>query len=257
MMLDVRDLCVDIGKTSIVRNISFTVRRGEFFALIGPNGSGKSTILKAISRIIASYRGGIFLDSRDSRDYRPREYARKVSAVSQHHRPIEGLMVREMVAYGRIPHCSLFGLPGRRDEGIIARSIDEVDLADMEHRLASTLSGGELQRVHLAASFCQEPELLLLDEPTNHLDVRHQYNILRLVRTRATEQNVAVLCVLHDINQALQFADRIAMLQGGEIRFAGTPEEIISGETVSRVFGIESRVHRGDAGPVVEFIGSR
>ncbi len=252
-MLELLNLSVSLGGRLVVRDVSLTVRRGEFVALIGPNGSGKSTILKAVSRTVPARSGTIRVDDREVSSFGAREYARSVSTLSQHNRAIEGLTVTDMVAYGRVPHRGLFQTAGRRDREIVERSIKEVDLAAMAERPAAQLSGGELQRVHLAASFAQEPELLMLDEPTNHLDVRHQYHILELVRRRTRDRNVAVLCVLHDINQAVQFADRVAMLDQGRIRFVGRPGEVISPETVSEVFGVGATIHHGRHGPVVEF----
>ncbi len=253
-MIDMNNLSLSIGDKQILHDITLTVQRGEFFAVLGPNGSGKSTLLKAISKTLNTTDGHIWVDGKRLEHYKDRGYAKKVSALHQHNRAIEGITVYEMVAYGRIPHRRLFQMSSKQDHAIIMQALEEVDLLGYKDRPVLQLSGGELQRVFLAGSFAQEPSLLLLDEPTNHLDVKHQYGILSLVRRRVDTEGLTAFCVLHDINQAIRFAHSIALVKEGRLHYTGTPSEVLNEDAIFEIFGIKSKIHTDGAAPFVEFL---
>jgi len=252
-LIDIKDLQVELGGKPIVKDISFRVEKGQFFALIGPNGSGKSTILKTLSRTILPQKGTIRIKDRDLQDYGRKEYAKMVATLTQHNQAITGLTVTDVVSYGRLPYKSLFRFLSHQDSQIIEKAIKSVDLECYKNRYVSEMSGGEVQRTFLASCFAQEPEVLFLDEPTNHLDIRHQYSILSQVRERVERESLTVLCVLHDINQALKFADGVAILDQGRIQALGPPEDVITQEAIGRYFGIPSRVHLSGTQRYVEF----
>lgn len=253
-MISLDNITVLINGTTIIKNIGFHIKKGEFFALIGPNGSGKSTIVKTLSRELEIRSGTIALEGKSIRNYTGREYAKKIATMSQHHAAIEGLSVYDRVAYGRIPYIGLFGYLSGHDHDVIEKAIKETDLWDLRDRMLTTLSGGEMQRVHLASCFAQEPDILILDEPTNHLDVKHQFNILSMVKRMTQKKDITVICVLHDINQAIKFADRVAMMKQGKVKYLGKPDQVILAETLGDLYDIDAKVHQIDKTKWVEFL---
>ncbi|MDC7241135.1 MAG: ABC transporter ATP-binding protein, partial [Spirochaetales bacterium] len=210
-------------------------------------------VVKTISRTLDPARGEIKVDGRNGKIIAPGEYARKLAAMSQHQSNIEGLKVYDRVAYGRVPHAGLFGMLKKKDHDLIRESMEETDVWHLRDRELSKLSGGELQRVCLAACFAQEPEVLILDEPTNHLDIKHQHRILSLVKRRTRKNGLTVLCVLHDINQTIRYADRIGIMKSGTLRAEGIPGEVINEKNIREIYDMNSRIHRSQDSCFVEF----
>jgi iron complex transport system ATP-binding protein len=253
-MIRVEGLSVRLSGRIIVSDLNLDISKGEFFVLIGPNGSGKSTVVKALSRIVEPTGGLITVCGRSQSSFEGREYARRVATMPQHHSRIEGLSVYDRVIYGRIPHSGLFGSLGVRDHALIEEVMRETDVWDLRKRRLTTLSGGELQRVHLAGCFAQQPEVLILDEPTNHLDIKHQYGVLTMVKRRTRTEGLTALCVLHDINQTFRYADRVAMMKDGRIKVTGKPEDVIREDHIKDLYEMESRVHVSGDRRWVEFM---
>ena len=254
-MINLKNLTVKISGKEIVKGVSFHVPRGLFFALIGPNGSGKSTVVKVLARTLEASSGEIDIMGRSHRTIPSGEYAGRLAVMSQHHDPVRGLKAYDRVAYGRIPHTGLFGILKKRDHDLIESAMKETDVWGLKDRDLSQLSGGELQRVYLAACFAQEPEILILDEPTNHLDIKHQINILSLIKQRAETTGLTVLCVLHDINQTFRFADRVGMMKEGCLKACGSPQDVINGKNIMDLYGMESHIHKIGDSVWVDFKG--
>lgn len=255
-MLKTESVSVKIEDKFIVENISFNASKAEFISLIGPNGSGKSTIIKAISKLLPVENGKILLMDKEIGNYKAKAYAQVLSTMCQHGKAVEELTVYDMVAYGRIPYKNLFTPLSDKDNEIINQVLELVELSHFKDRSVGNLSGGEFQRVYLASCLAQEPEVLILDEPTNHLDIRHQYKILSLVKKYAKEKGLTVVCVLHDINQAIKFSDRVIIMKNGSIQHCGTPEEVITEDIISYIYGIKIKLHYDEHGMHIDFLES-
>ncbi|MTV24125.1 ABC transporter ATP-binding protein [Nitriliruptoraceae bacterium ZYF776] len=231
------------GACEVVADAALTLTAGEVLTLVGPNGSGKSTLLRALARLHLPTRGAVTLaDGSDALTLHPREFARQVTLLAQHRPTPTGVRVRDVVAYGRHPHRGRWRADDPGGPAIVERAMSLTGVAGFAGRGVDELSGGELQRVWLATCLAQDTGVLLLDEPTNHLDLRYQVEILDLVRDLAVDHGVAVGIVLHDLDQAAGIADRVALLDRGTVRASGTPDEVLTGPTLSDVYGIEIAV---------------
>jgi iron complex transport system ATP-binding protein len=219
-----------------VRDISLAVDRGDLVALVGPNGSGKTTLLKLLGGGLKPSSGDIFVDRRPLAGHSARERARRIAVVPQHTDP--GLMfrVRELVEMGRTPHEGMLALLSQPDAGPVDRALALTGTDDLAQRRFCELSGGEQQRVILAMALAQESDFILLDEPTVHLDLLHQYELLELLRRMHRERSVGVLAVMHDLNLAALYFNRIAVLSRGRLIEEGPPADVLRKPDVLRVF---------------------
>lgn len=232
----------------ILSDISFSVPQGQIMAICGANGAGKSSLLRLIYRHQAPRRGTVSLMGRDLWRMTAPEAARRLAAVLQEQPSDLALTVRQIVALGRLPHRRGWGAglaaPGHGDAAIIADALHRMDLADFADRPFGTLSGGERQRVMVARALAQEPEVIVLDEPTNHLDIRHQLELLDLLRGLG----LTVIATLHDLTLAAGFADRVLVLEGGRVLADGPPTSALTAGTLERAFRVKARIdHSGDA----------
>jgi len=236
VLLEVRNLSCGYGVKVILREIDFQLRKGELLGIIGPNGSGKTTLLRAITKVIRPIKGVILFEGRDIMEIPYKELARKISIVTQNQKT--GWMgVEEFVLLGRIPHRrKLQFLERREDLEISRRWMRLTGTSWLKDRLLGELSGGERQLVHLARALTQEPELLLLDEPTAHLDITHQVTILDLIRKLNKEFGLTVVMVLHDLNLASEYCQRLILINDGRIHREGPPEEVLTYRILEEVY---------------------
>jgi iron-chelate-transporting ATPase len=231
----------------VVHGVTLSLRPGVVTALIGPNGSGKSTVLRSLARLHAVEAGRVGLCQGtgsvvDAAPLTAREFAQRVSMLSQSRPHPSGLAVRDVVTFGRHPHRRRFAGLDDGDRASIERAMVLTGIADMADRAVDQLSGGELQRVWLATCLAQDTEVLLLDEPTNHLDLRFQVQTLDLIRELADEHGTALGVVLHDLNQAASVADDVVLLDRGRVRAAGAPGDALTAEVLSEVYGLPIEV---------------
>jgi iron complex transport system ATP-binding protein len=244
-MIEARRVSMRAGKALLVRDVSLGVAPGEVVALIGPNGAGKSTLLRLLAGDAAPSSGEVLLAGRPLAAWAPRDLARVRAVLPQESTLAFAFTALDVVMMGRAPHTS----GGERPEDFAAarRALAIVGLGGFEGRLYPTLSGGERQRVHLARVIAQigsggrEERYLLLDEPTSSLDLAHQHGALRIARGMARE-GAGVLVVLHDLNLAAQYADRIGVLSGGSLLAAGSPRQVLTREILREAFQIEARI---------------
>ncbi|MFC4336326.1 ABC transporter ATP-binding protein [Salininema proteolyticum] len=233
----------------VVHGADLAVEPGRVTVLIGPNGSGKSTLLRGLARLHRADAGTVsFPDGTDSSTLHPKEFARSVALLSQSRPAPGGITVADVVAYGRHPYRGRFRHGDAEGAAVVERAMKLCGVEHMADRGVEALSGGEKQRVWFATALAQDTDTLLLDEPTNHLDLRYQMETLDLVRDLADDHGTAVGVVLHDLNQAAAVADTIVLLHGGEIRAAGTPDEVLTSENLSDVYGIAIDVDRDEGG---------
>ncbi|GAB2579662.1 ABC transporter ATP-binding protein [Streptomyces capparidis] len=240
------------GARHLVREVSLTARPGEVIGLVGPNGSGKSSLLRAVYRVLRPRAGQVRVDGADAWSLSPRRLARTLAAVVQEPAADLDLSVREVVAMGRTPHKRLLDGDTAEDVGLIESALTAVDAADLADRPFDRLSGGERQRVLIARALAQQPALLVLDEPTNHLDVRHQLEVLGVLRRLPA----TVLVALHDLNLAAYYCDRLHVLRDGEVTASGPPARILTPELLAEVYGVvcEVVIHPRTGAPHVTFL---
>ncbi|TCQ04280.1 iron complex transport system ATP-binding protein [Rhizobium sp. PP-F2F-G36] len=232
------------GKRRIVETLDLDIPERRFTALIGPNGSGKSTVLRAYAGLMKPSGGSILLDGRDLTDLSTGEVARKVGVLLQGPVAPEGLTVGDLVRQGRYPHRSLFGRWSAADQQACDEALTLTGTMDISDRLLDSLSGGQRQRAWIAMTLAQQGEVLLLDEPTTYLDLEHQIELMNLIKTLVDRHGKTVVAVLHDINQAARYATHIVMLKEGKVIAAGSPDSVISAETITDVFKVKTLVIR-------------
>ncbi len=238
--LELESLTVGYHGVPLISDITLSLARGEILTLIGPNGSGKSTILKSITRQLATIAGTLYIDGRNMRTISGKEIATKMAVVlTQRVRP-EMMTCRELVAAGRYPYTGSFGLLTAHDKEVVERSLDRVHALDIADQDVTAISDGQRQRVLLARAICQEPEIIVLDEPTSFLDIRHKIELLDILSDMAKNNGITVVMSLHEIDLAERISDRIVCVKGDRIAAYGTPEEIFRDETVKALYGIES-----------------
>ena len=229
--LTVHSLGVTINGATLLSAIDLTIESGEWVGLIGPNGAGKTTMLHAVTGITDSI-GFAAVDGENLASLSPSQRARRIALVPQ--RPVipPGMEVFNYVLLGRTPYLGVLAAEGRHDIDVTTAAMTELGVADLADRSMETLSGGELQRVVLARALAQEAEVLLLDEPTSALDVGNRQQVLEVIdRLRAT-RGLTVLSALHDLTLAAQFCDRLALLAEGRLVSSGTPQEVLTEETI-------------------------
>jgi len=241
-MLEVKDLSAGYGGEDVIHNISFKAQKGESLCVLGPNGCGKSTLLKAVTRII-DYRGCVLMNDNDISVISRRELAKKIALLSQSALQVYfPYTVFDTVSMGRYAYSKgLLKNLSAEDKTIIEDILLKLDIFDIQDRMIDELSGGTLQRVLLARTLAQTPDLILLDEPANHLDLKHQIELLNLLKTWVKENNKTVIGVFHDLNLARLFSDTAIVMNNGEISAAGTIEDVFYSDALSKVYGIDIR----------------
>jgi iron complex transport system ATP-binding protein len=236
---------VEIGPVSI------DLPAGGIVALIGPNGAGKSTLLTMMGRLLAPDEGSIEIGGVDVHRAPSKQVARIVSILRQENHFVTRLTVRQLVGFGRYPHSG--GRLTPEDEDKISEAIDFLGLTDLEQRFLDELSGGQRQRAYVAMVLAQDTDVVLLDEPLNNLDMRHAVQMMKHLRRASAELGRTIVIVLHDINFAGHYADRICAMKDGEVVEFGTPAEIMTDEVLSRVFDTEVQVIEGPSGPLAVY----
>ncbi|MGI6296063.1 MAG: ABC transporter ATP-binding protein [Armatimonadota bacterium] len=232
------------GDVEILSGVSFQLGQSEFVGMIGPNGSGKTTLLRAMSRVLAPRSGAIYLQDADIYSISAREFARRVAVVPQDTLVAFDFSVLEIVLMGRSPRLGRFSIEGQRDVAIALDALERTGTAHLKDRQITALSGGERQRVMIARALAQEPEVLLLDEPTSHLDISFQFEIMDLIRSLNRERGMTILAVLHDLNLASQYCDRLIMMGQGRVFADGPTQSVITSDNIRSVYGAEVWVRR-------------
>lgn len=224
------------GNEPVVRDVSLTLLPTDMLALAGPNGSGKTTLLKLLTGVRAPQSGDVSLDGRPVSQFAPRELARQVAVVPQRVESSLMFTVRQMVGMGRTPYIGLLGPPKRSDREAVDSALEVTELRSLADRRFTELSGGEQQRVALAMALAQETRFLLLDEPTVHLDLHHQHELLELLRQLHRNRGIGVIAVMHDLNLAALYFDRLAVMERGRLVADGATGETMTRPEVLSVF---------------------
>ena len=241
-MMQAYDISAGYAGNPVIHSASLQVNRGEFVGLIGPNGAGKSTLLRALTGALPPLGGSIQIAGRSLHSFNQRELARNIAFVPQSEPTLFEFSVREVVLMGRTPHIQPARGETSADHHAVALAMAATDTLHLAERPITSLSGGEHRRVLMARALAQNAPLFVLDEPTAHLDMTHQSDLLRLIRRLVDREGVSALAALHDLNLAAEYCDRLLLLSGGKIIRAGTPQEVLTPELLSRVYGAPIRV---------------
>ena len=231
---------------NVLKHISLKIGKGEFVGVLGPNGSGKTTLLKIISSVLKPQKGYLTLDGKRLESVRHKDRAKFIAVVAQETSIPFSFSALEVVLMGRAPYLPLFGFEKKEDIAVAKSAMEATDILNFAGRNIQELSGGERQRVIVARALAQQPRLILLDEPTTYLDIKHQMDLYRLMKKRNIEDGLTVITVLHDINLASTFCDRIIFLKDGRTVADGTPKDVINYAKIKEVFDTEVYVGIND-----------
>jgi len=236
-LLSVKQLGFTVSKNILLSDISFELSKGESLAIIGPNGAGKSTLLRLLGRFLKASQGSVHLKDRPLTNWSQAQLAQKMAFVNpKEPLPPFALSVKDYLALGRFPYQGDFRAPDLRGKEMVQTALKQFQLTTLSEHPLSQLSSGEFQRAQLARALVQEPELLLLDEPTSHLDIATQIQALEYIRS-LTQKGLAVIMVLHDLNLAQRYSDRLLVLKTGQQMALGPPQEVLKPKLLNQVYG--------------------
>ncbi len=244
MGLKVKDVDAYYGSKKVLASIDFNAAHGEFLGIIGPNGSGKTTLLRTISRILRPRKGTILLDERAIEELNERDFACRFALVPQETAINFEFSALDIVLMGRNPHLRRWELESQKDIEIAKRCMELTNCWHLADRRITELSGGEKQLVLIARALTQEPEVLLLDEPTSHLDINYQIEIMELLKRLTRQEGLIVIAVIHDLNLAAHYCDRLVLLHRGRVVSIGTPESVLNPDNIKNTFGVDVIVWR-------------
>lgn len=225
-------------REKVLKDISFSVEKGQFISIIGPNGSGKSTLLKNLANIYSPLNGKIDIDGKNIVNYKKKELAKKIALVPQDTTISYDFSVFDIVLMGRFPYISRFEKESEYDYEMVVESLKLTNTFHLRDRSINEISGGERQRVIIARALVQEPEIIFLDEPTSHLDINHQIDLLTLLKNLNKEKNTTIILVIHDINLACRYSDKIVLMDDGKILSEGNPEEVVTRKNIEEAYGL-------------------
>lgn len=240
-MIEISDVSKAYGEAVVVDDVSVTLPRGGIVSIIGPNGAGKSTLLSMIARLIPMSTGSIVVDGLDITKTPSNELAQRLSILRQDNHLAARLTVHDLVSFGRFPYSK--GRLTPEDIRLINEAIAHLDLQPFAHRFLDELSGGQRQRAFVAMVLCQGTDFVLFDEPLNNLDVRHATGMMKILKHAAEDLGRTVVVVLHDINYASAYSDRIIAMKDGKIHQQGTPEEIIRADILEDIYCTAFEIH--------------
>jgi iron complex transport system ATP-binding protein len=241
--LEIQNITLGYDGSTVLKELSFRLLPGELLGMVGPNGCGKTSIIRSLSRVLATRSGRILLGGKDLASISRNQLARLIGVVPQNPYLPDTFTALEVVVLGRSPHLRLLSRESAGDMAIVWQAMESTGIAHLARRRIGELSGGERQRVTIARVLAQEPQVILLDEPTANLDICHQLDILDLVTGLCRERAMAGLIAIHDLNVAAQYCTRIIMLKNGKIFAEGAPADVVTAENVREVFGVSSRIH--------------
>jgi len=235
-LLKINNLYGGYYKEDVIKSLSLKVNPGDFLVIIGPNGSGKTTLLRLVTRVLNVRKGEVLYNDENIFKMDLKEFCRKVAFVSQDITIDFSFTVMELVLMGRIPHLKRLQFETKKDIKIAQEKLALTDALSLKDKRIDELSAGERQRVVLARALAQEPELLFLDEPTAHLDIGHQVQILDLLKKINRDNNLTIVMILHDLNLASAYSNRIALLDQGVVFKEGKPEEVLTYQNIEKVY---------------------
>ena len=249
--IEVHELSVRAGARTLVDRVSFDIEPGTWCTVVGPNGAGKTTLVETVAGLRRASAGTVSISGRATSSLRERERALLVSLVPQHPEVPAGMRVYDYVALGRTAHHGLLRAFGAADRRVVDSAVARMALEEFVERDVATLSGGERQRMVLGRALAQSTMVMVLDEPTTGLDLRHQMELLELLKTEVAECGLSVLSTMHDLTLAGQFADRIVLLDHGTLVLDGPAREVLRSPELARCYQMDLRVVEIDGAQVV------
>lgn len=250
-MISVKNTVKSYSSTVKIGPVDIEIPKAGFTSLIGPNGAGKSTALLMIGRLLSPDSGKIMVANMDVSTAKSADLAKILTILRQENHFVTRLTIRQLVGFGRFPYSK--GRLNREDEKIISKYIDFLDLAALENRYLDELSGGQRQRAYVAMVLAQETEYVLLDEPLNNLDVARSVQMMKHLKIAATEFNRTILTVMHDINFAAKYSDRICAMKDGKVVAFGTVEEIMKPKLLTDIFETQIEIINSPHGPIAVY----
>lgn len=243
-MVELIGLSKSYGEKSIVKDVSVKIKPNKITSFIGPNGAGKSTLLSMVSRLLDADTGEVLLDNNNIKKMKSNDFAKRIAILRQSNYLNVKLTIRQLVSFGRYPYSK--GRLNSQDLVLIDQAIDFLNLTDIQDKFLDELSGGQRQRAFIAMVIAQDTEYILLDEPLNNLDMKHSVQIMKILRKLVDELDKTVVIVLHDINFASVYSDRIVALKDGRVVKDGPTDEIINSESLNEVYDMHIPVHMQD-----------
>lgn len=241
--MEVRDVNFSYnGTDAILKNVSFTIQKNKINTIVGPNGSGKSTLLEILAKLLSPNSGDVLLEGKSIFEWKAKEFAQNVAIVHQSNVLPNELMVKELLYFGRLPYKNWRMTRTKEDDLAVERALMQTELTEKAEKFVDSLSGGERQRVFIATALVQDTPILLLDEPTTFLDMYFQLEILELVKRLNQEENLTIVMILHDLNQALMYSDHLIVMKNGEVVAKGEPEELLTTDLIAETYGVVADV---------------
>lgn len=254
-VLKAEHLSYGYTNTYCIEDFSISFNKGEIVSIIGPNGSGKSTVLRLLSRLLKPQKGVVYLEGESVHRLKDKEIAQKMTMLPQVHDHKLDMTVRDLVKNGRNPYIKWYEQYNSTHSKYIDWALTVTSLTHLQHRPLHTLSGGERQRAWIAMSIAQTPNTLLLDEPTSYLDICHQLEVMELVKELNRSLGITIIMVLHDLNQAARYSNRIIAMKNGKVVRQGKPAEVYNCDFFREVFSIEAKVHMDGDSPICDPCG--
>ena len=245
-ILRAENIHVKYKEKAVLESLSVNIKKGRVVSIIGPNGSGKTTLIRALSRNIKPEKGQVWMNGENIFSLNTKKVAKEMAVLMQVRSCPNDIIVRDLITYGRFAHKEWWQGKEAKDQEIIEWAMKRTGTKVFEDRPIGALSGGEMQRVWIAMALAQKPQILILDEPTTYLDICHQLEILELVKSLNKTEEITVVMVLHDINQASRYSDEILVMKEGKIYIQGTPKDVITKEVIKEVFSVDARMHYCD-----------
>ncbi|MBC7087570.1 MAG: ABC transporter ATP-binding protein [Tissierellales bacterium] len=237
-IIELKNIEFGYGKTKVLKSIDLNVEKGEFLSIIGPNGAGKSTLLKTINNIFDEYDGNISIYGKNLKDYKRKELARIVSFVPQETYLDFEFSVEELIFMGRYPFQNRFKTDTINDYEICYKAMTLTNTLEIKDRLITQISGGERQRTLIAKALAQDPKIILLDEPTSHLDINHQIEVLEILKELNKTKDLTIITVLHDLNLASRYSDKLVLLKDGKILKTGSAQEVLTVSNIENAYNM-------------------
>jgi len=241
MKLEIRGVNFSYDSRPVLEDVTMNVDEGNVVSLVGPNGSGKTTLLKCINKILKPKKGVVLVEEKDVREMKLKELAKLLGYVPQISVSSFPSTVFDTVLLGRRPYINWSVSP--KDREIASQTLALMGIEDLALRHLNELSGGERQKVIIARALAQEPQVILLDEPTSNLDIKHQLEVLGIIRSVVKKKRIAALIAIHDLNLASRFSDKIILLHKGKIYDAGEPAKVLTQENIRTVYGVEVEIN--------------
>ncbi len=249
MKLKVKNVEFSYASVPILKDICIELAASEMLGVVGPNGAGKSTLIRCIDRILKPQRGIILLDEQDIKEMQLRELAKKMGYIPQSTARVFPATVFDTVLLGRRPH--LGWRSSEEDTEKVLETLKLLNIENLAMRDINELSGGQQQKVIIARALTQEPDVLLLDEPTSNLDIRHQLEVMDVIKNITIEKGISAIMAIHDLNLAARYTDRIIIMNGGHIFAAGEPFSVLTTENIKTAYGVEVEVNKHGGKPYI------